>query len=108
MSRPYVPLSENNIKILELGEISVSKLASELTISLNSMWHKVYKQNVKIPKIWYTSIKISPESIKRFKKMKFLKSKMSYKKIGNLYGISGERVREILNREESFRERKII
>ena len=53
MSKKFVPLNQNNINRLESGNIKVKDLATELKMSLNTLYWKIQKQNIKVPKIWY-------------------------------------------------------
>jgi hypothetical protein len=86
---------------LEGGKISVSGLTEELGWTTNQIWNVIKRDGIRVPKIWYGGIKISGESIERFKEMSLLRKEgWLVKQIAIKYKLSDSRVSEILGKEE--------
>lgn len=97
MARLRRTLSTGQKKELESGKVSVSKLAKRLNLTLNQIWHIVYRDKIAIPKIWYTHFKMLDSSVKRCVEMKLLRdSGLLIKEIAFNYGLSQRRTSEII------------
>lgn len=90
-------LSESQRYSLEKGEISVSKMADKLGLTLNQIYHVIYRDGIKIPKVWFNHFKMPESSINRAIEIhKMRESGFLIKEIAAKYGISQGRTSEIL------------
>ena len=103
------PIPDKERKLLESGKLSVREYANLKGLKLSQSWSRVYSNGIKIPKTWYSHIKVSKEGLERFKQIKDLRELgISLTEIGNQFGIKRQRVFQILQKEESYKERGLL
>lgn len=103
------PIGNKDRKLLESGRISVSQYANINALKVSQAWSRIYSNGIKIPKSWYSHVKITEEGLERFKQIKSLRDLgYSLTAIGEQFGIKRQRVFQILQKEESYKERGLL
>ena len=103
------PITSKDRKLLEAGKLSVSQYANINALKVSQAWSRIYSNGIKIPKSWYSHVKITEEGLERFKKIRFLRGQgYSLTAIGERFGIKRQRVFQILQKEESYKERGLL